>query len=153
VEIIMLLPLAAIRRLRGLQQRSTGVRERGQALVEFAMILPIMLLLICALVDFGRAYYTWLMVTNAAREGARVGATQQPESAINARILDSIDGLDGSELTINVTNAQGPRGEPINVDLTYNFEFVTPISSLLALVGGDALAEPQIEGYASMRLE
>lgn len=130
-----------------------AVRERGQALVEFALILPIMLLLICALVDFGRAYYTWLMVTNAAREGARVGATQQPESAINARILDSIDGLDASSLTIAVTNAQGPRGEPVDVDLTYNFEFVTPIGNLMALVGGSSLAEPNIEGHASMRLE
>lgn len=139
-------------RVRGAARLGLG-RERGQALVEFAMMLPFMLLLICALVDFGRAYYTWLMVTNAAREGARVGATQQPLSAINSRILDSSDGLDSSELDIVVTNVQGPRGEAINVDLTYNFQFVTPIGNMLALVGGDGLAEPDIEGHASMRLE
>lgn len=149
----MRLPIAAIRRLRGPKRTRAGARERGQALVEFALILPIMLLLICALVDFGRAYYTWLMVTNAAREGARIGATQQPIGAINTRIIDSADGLDPSRLTISVTNVQGPRGEPIEVDLTYDFRFVTPIGNIMQLVGGDGLAEPTIEGHASMRLE
>ena len=48
--------------------------ERGQSLVEFTMILPILLILLFALVDFGRAFYTWMLVTNAAREGARQDA-------------------------------------------------------------------------------
>lgn len=48
-----------------------GRRERGAALVEFAIVLPLFLLLIGGMVDFGRAFYTEVMLTNAAREGAR----------------------------------------------------------------------------------
>jgi len=127
--------------------------ERGQTLVEFALILPVMLILIFALVDFGRGFYTWLVVTNAAREGARVGATQQGPSAIQTRINDSISGLDSSLLSITLTNVQGARGTPVEVDLVYDFAFVTPLGDLIAFVSGGTLTDPTISSHASMRLE
>lgn len=52
-------------------RKHTNRRERGAALVEFAIVLPLFLLLIGGMVDFGRAFYTEVMLTNAAREGAR----------------------------------------------------------------------------------
>lgn len=45
--------------------------EDGQSLVEFALVLPILLLLICAIIDFGWLYYNQITLNNAAREGAR----------------------------------------------------------------------------------
>jgi Flp pilus assembly protein TadG len=48
-------------------------RRLGQSLVEMAMVLPILTFLTFGLVDFGRAYFFQVSVTNAAREGARVG--------------------------------------------------------------------------------
>ena len=132
---------------------SSHTRQSGQALVEFAMILPVMLLLFFALVDFGRGFYTWLLVTNAAREGARVAATQQSVSPVVTRINDSIAGLDSASLTITLTNIQGPRGEPVEVDLDYDFTFVTPIGDLLNVMTGGSLADPTISAHASMRLE
>jgi Flp pilus assembly protein TadG len=47
-------------------------REDGAALVETAFVLPILLLVCVGILEFGRAYQTWQVVTNAAREGARV---------------------------------------------------------------------------------
>jgi Flp pilus assembly protein TadG len=132
--------------------RSRG-REAGQALVEFAMIVPLLVLLLCTLVDFGRAFYTWLLVTNAAREGARVAATQQPVTNVVTRINDSISGLDSTELTITLTNVQGPRGEPVEVDLAYDFAFVSPIGDIINFVSGGSLTDPTITSHASMRLE
>lgn len=117
------------------------------------MVLPLLLLLIFGLVDFGRAYYTWLVVTNSAREGARVGATQQPLAAINTRIYDTASGLDSDLLTISVTNVQGARGEAIEVDLEYEFDYVTPIGDIMGILGGDNISAPIISGHASMRLE
>lgn len=140
------------RGLRGLLQRLRRT-DTGQALVEFALVLPVMLLMLFALVDFGRGFYTWLVVTNAAREGARVGATQKPLTDIQQRILDSASGLDTADLTITVTNVQGPRGQPIVVDLSYDFGFVTPIGDILNLVSGGTLNAPTITSTASMRLE
>ncbi len=126
--------------------------ETGQTLVEFALVLPMLLILMFGIVDFGRAFYTWLTVTNAAREGARVGATQMDTSTINTRISDAMGPLGTSDLVITLGNVQGPRGEPITVDLVYDFDFVTPIGPLVALAGG-SLSTPTISGHASMRLE
>jgi TadE-like protein len=47
--------------------------RRGQSLVEMAMVLPLLAFLTFGLLDFGRAYYFQVSITNAAREGARVG--------------------------------------------------------------------------------
>ncbi|PYR71259.1 MAG: hypothetical protein DMF88_00460 [Acidobacteria bacterium] len=46
--------------------------ERGAALVEMALTLPLMLLVSAGIFEFGRAYQTWQVLTNAAREGARI---------------------------------------------------------------------------------
>ena len=126
--------------------------DAGQTLVEFAMVLPLMLILMFGIVDFGRAFYVWLTVTNAAREGARVAATQQPSTAVTTRISDAMGPLGTSQLTTTLGNVQGPRGQATTVDLVYNFNFVTPIGPLVALIGG-SLSTPAISSHASMRLE
>lgn len=55
-------------------------RQKGQAITEFALILPFLLLLIGGIVDFGLAFFIGQIVQNAAREGARVGATIRPDA-------------------------------------------------------------------------
>lgn len=45
--------------------------ERGQAMVEFALVLPVLLALLCGIIDFGWIYYNQITLNNAAREGAR----------------------------------------------------------------------------------
>ena len=52
-------------------------RERGQALVEFAFVLPIIVLVIAAFIEIGRAVFAYNTVANAARQGARVAAVNQ----------------------------------------------------------------------------
>lgn len=134
--------------------------ELGQALVEFTMILPIFILLLFAIVDFGRGFYTWVLVTNAAREGARVAAVQSDSATINTRIYNSFCdnypsscGLDPTKLTITKTNVQGSRGSAVKIDLSYNFQFATPIGNILNLVSGGNLTAPAITAHSSMRLE
>jgi len=134
--------------------------EAGQSLVEFTMILPIFLVLMFALVDFGRGFYTWLLVTNAAREGARVAAVQADYATVQDRIYDSFCssypsdcGLDPAKLAITPDNIQGARGSAVSIDLAYDFEFVTPIGAILQILGGSDLAAPTISAHSSMRLE
>lgn len=134
--------------------------ESGQALVEFTMILPVFLMLLFGLVDFGRGFYTWLLVTNAAREGARVAAVQSDSSTIDTRVYDSFCdnypsscGLDPSKLTISKTNVQGARGSSVQIDLDYDFEFATPIGEIMQFVSGGAITAPTITAHSSMRLE
>src|SRR5262245_53544467 len=56
--------------------------ERGQALVEFAIIVTLMIALISGIVDFGRAFNGWIALSSAAREGARLAAVGASEAEI-----------------------------------------------------------------------
>lgn len=134
--------------------------EAGQALVEFTMIMPLLLLLLFAIVDFGRGFYTWLVITNAAREGARVAAVQSDDATINTRIYDSFCDnypssctLDPTKLHISKDNVLGARGSAVKIDLTYDFEYATPIGAVLHFVSGGTLDTPVIKAHTSMRLE
>ena len=62
-----------------------GARGRGQALVEFALIIPLFLLLLVAVFDMGRAVFAYNTLTNAAREGARIAIVNQYEPSIIER--------------------------------------------------------------------
>ncbi len=134
--------------------------ERGQSLVEFAMVLPLFLLLLFSIVDFGRAFYTWLVVTNAAREGARAAAVQLDQPAVYDKIYSSFCdsypsgcSLDPGRMVITPTNIQGPRGSEVTIRIDYNFDFATPIGDIVRFVTGGRLDAPNIRAVSSMRLE
>lgn len=86
-------------------------KRSGQAVVEFALVLPIFLLLLLGAVDFGRAYYRLHLLTNAAREGARTGSLpQSTESDVESIVENFLSdaGLPGEfTLEINVTDPDG----------------------------------------------
>jgi Flp pilus assembly protein TadG len=66
------------------RRRRHGSRDRGQALVEFALVIPIFLLLLTALFDMGRAVFAYNTLTTAAREGARIAIVNQDIDTIKA---------------------------------------------------------------------
>jgi Flp pilus assembly protein TadG len=135
-----------------IHKRGTG--ERGQSLVEFALIIPLFLLLMFAIVDFGMGFYSWITVTNAAREGARIGAVGADSATIQQRVKDTAGSLNNSNLTISVSNAQGNSGETVGVTVHYNYQLITPLSSLMGLVSGGSIG-PNINfaSTSQMRLE
>ena len=61
---------------------STRRHRAGQALVEFALVIPVFLLLLVGLFDLGRAVFAYNTLTNAAREGARLAIVNQDEPSI-----------------------------------------------------------------------
>lgn len=127
--------------------------EAGQTLVEFTLVLPMLLILLFAIVDFGRAFYAWNIVTNGAREGARAAAVQGSTSDVNTAVTNATSGLDQTLVTKTYSNVQGPRGETVTVTVNYAYSYVTPLSPLLSLLGGSSLATPTISSTAQMRLE
>ncbi|MBC8330855.1 MAG: pilus assembly protein [Anaerolineae bacterium] len=112
----------------------------GQTLVEFSLVLPILLLLMVALVDFGIIMHAQIVVTNTAWEGARAGATivnpDQGDEEIIGAIHRSAYGLnlDSLEIDIDPTQDQAPRnqafpaprGEPLTVTVSYTVELAFP---------------------------
>ena len=123
--------------------RQNTVRNQnpgGQALVEFAFVLPILLLFMVAIIDFGIMFYSQMAVSNAAWEGARAGATiidpSQGDQEITGAIHQAAYGLDISRLTIDIDPAQdepprnqsfpAPRGESLTITVIYNIELTFP---------------------------
>jgi len=148
--------------IRGARRGLRRIRETeaGQSLVEFAMVLPLFLLLLFALVDFGRAFYSWMVITNAAREGARAGAVQKDWPAMQTAIYDSMCNpypgncaVDTTKMTLTQTGVNGARGTQVTVQIAYAFTYATPLGNIVALLGGGSLATPTISAYSAMRLE
>lgn len=77
--------------------------ERGSSLVEFAVIIPVLSLLVLGVIDFGRAYYLGIEVANAAKAGAQYGATNQSDTAgiQNAARLEAQDVVSASDASWN----------------------------------------------------
>jgi len=121
---------------------------------EFALIVPIFLLLVFAIVDFGMGFHAWITVTNAAREGARLGAVGGTQTEVEDQVYDTSASLDADQMTVLVTNAEGDPGEAVTVDVSYDYELITPLSSILGVVSGGSIG-PTIgfTSSAEMRLE
>ena len=78
-------------------------RGRGQALVEFAIILPVFFLVVAGMFDFGLGIYSDLTLVNAAREGARLGVIDPGNTAaVEQRVREMAGNLDASKLDVKV---------------------------------------------------
>jgi Flp pilus assembly protein TadG len=104
-------------------------RERGQTLVEFALVLPIILILLIGVVEFGIAWENDIEVTDAAREGSRAAVIQRinGQTAMvtsgTAAARSSASDLNQSKLTVSVTSGDGSwnQGDPIVTQVTYPY--------------------------------
>jgi Flp pilus assembly protein TadG len=118
------------------QQTVTSRRDRGASAVEFALLLPVLLLLLFGIVDFGRAINAQITLTQAAREGARVAALGQINPAVQTRVTAAATGL--SSVVATVTTACAPNAGPgvdAVVSLSYAFSFATPVGAIAAMFG------------------
>ncbi len=121
-------------------RRRRRQRTRGQSLVEFAIVLPVFLLIAFAIFDFGLAFDASIGISNAAREGARQGATQPNAAAITARVRTVAGRLNDSRLTVTVTCktttgaacpggiAGATTGGSVVVRVGYSYSMLTPIA-------------------------
>jgi Flp pilus assembly protein TadG len=88
-------------------------RSRGQALMEFALVIPIFLLVVVALFDLGRAVFSYNTLTNAAREGARFAIVNQYQPFIVARAKSQTAIVELDDPSVSVTFWQaGADGKP-----------------------------------------
>lgn len=118
---------------------SSGGDRRGQALVEFALVIPVFLLLIMGIVDLGRAVYANNTVNNAAREAGRRAIVDQTilqvrtealQAASNLAVVASDVSIDfRSSSTPNVANSCGTLviGCLAHVTVDYQFTAATPV--------------------------
>jgi len=92
---------------------ASGHKSRGQALVEFALVIPLFLLMMVALFDLGRAVFAYNTLTNAAREGARIAIVNQYQPSIIARAKSQTAMVELDDPSVSVTFWQvGADGKP-----------------------------------------
>ncbi len=105
--------------------RSTRARaDRGAALVEAAIVLPLLALLVFGLAEFARAYNTQVTLTHAAREGVREYAVTRDFGQGEAAAENSASGLDPAQMTIAGTACD--PGLPTEIRVSYPFEYDIP---------------------------
>lgn len=130
-------------------------RDRGAAAVEFALVLPILLLLVFGIVDFGRAYHEQVTLTHGAREGVRLLAFGGDYGDVQAR-LDNGTLLPGSSGDASISTGASATCDDSTDDaqlvLTEEFTFITPLPGFAALYGGTAWSSTiSMSGKAVMR--
>ncbi len=147
-------PLSALRnRLR---------QERGAELIEMALVLPLLLLIIMGIIDFGFMFREMNVVTNAAREGARTGILPSYDDAdIDARVQQYMNAA-GVNVTcpsadclvlkpvIDVTAPSGTfQARDVRVTIFHDWTFLSPISAMF----GGSFSSVALSGRAVMRVE
>ncbi len=117
-------------------------RREGQSLVEFAVTLPIFLLLLAGILDFGLGLYSQMTVINAAREGARLGIVDAGNvTAIEQRVEAMSGGLDQSKLVVTTSclrpagssfvtcaSPQYQSGDAVVVRVDYRYRMLWPLA-------------------------
>lgn len=108
-------------------------REKGAAAIEFALVLPLLVLLIFGIVEFARAYNVYLSVTHAAREGARLAAVDKFDVAEVEKRAYPLKISDGLRISDPVYPEGNLRGKPVEVTVSYLFQLNIPLWGNLAV--------------------
>jgi len=101
-------------------------RSRGQAMVEFTLILPLLLLLILGIYQFGQTYADYIQVTNAARDGGRKALVSRSDASGVADVVTAAKNatwwLDKNQTTVTVSPGQPwTTGQTVTVTVTYPY--------------------------------
>jgi len=131
--------------------RGRAQEERGQALVEFALVAMVFFLLVFGIIDFARFFHSWVTVQHAAREGARYGVTGRSDcdiasddrlACIEYVAKESTNGLAGAPDNVTVSvrswdypgyadpptgDSAGEQCDAFEVGVEYDFKFAAPI--------------------------
>lgn len=104
-------------------------REQGQSLVEFALLVPILLILLLGVLDLGRIFYVMVALKDAADEGATYAAIRPSDTdGIRLRTAEATDALvqiDPAQVVV-ARPAQLVPGAPITVTIAHAFQFFNP---------------------------
>src|SRR3954466_2892448 len=114
--------------------------ERGAAAVEFALVVPMLVLLLFGVVEFGRAYFVQTTVSGAAREGVRVMALQNNATAARAAAVSAAStlGVTSAQVTVSPASCVSTPDAAVSatVTVTYPMTYVTGLfGSSITLTG------------------
>jgi Flp pilus assembly protein TadG len=135
------------------------VSQDGAELIEFALVLPLLLLLLLGIIDFGLLFQRYQVVTNAAREGARVavlpGYSDEDVETRVSQFLTAAGLTDPATATVGAPVALSVGGQcivtrPVTVEYPYTY---SAVGALAAYFDGSAFSRSGLRATASMRSE
>ena len=116
-------------------KRFSFKNQRGQTMAEFALVLPVLALLLFAVMQFGVTFNRYLALTDAVRAGARAGAVARhaddPAAATEAQVREAAANLDQAQLSVTVASTWEP-GDDVVVSASYPYSI-----NLLGVVVAD----------------
>ncbi|UTR11518.1 pilus assembly protein [Evansella sp. LMS18] len=127
-------------------------KQKGQSLVEFALVLPVLILLLCGIADFGRGFHIYLTLDHAGREAARAASVQKENTDIRHAAISNAGTLTNPALSpshIQIspdTKSARTTGSDVTITIRYPFSFVTP--AMNSMFSGF-----QIQNTTVMRIE
>lgn len=122
--------------------------NRGQALVEFALILPVLMLLVVGVMEFGLIINQYMVVAEAAREGARSAALGGSDAAVTTVVKTAASQIDVSKLTVTISpTTTRVRGNGVTVTVKKPVKAITKLMSPFFPTGF------AVQGVATMRVE
>lgn len=129
---------------------------KGQDLVEYALLLPFMLMLVMGIFDLGRVTFLYSTITNISREGARYGVVHQCETAeVIAAAKDKSIGINPNDLDFTISwnpadcSYPDPGSGTVTVSVSFDFLPLTPfIANILG--GGSSVT---LDATTTMYLE
>lgn len=113
--------------------RHFGQRTEGMSAAEFALILPVMLLIVCGIMDFGNIFYQWNIVNEAAREAARYAATNKSSgSPPNQTTVQNYINSFYPNVTLYYYSPNPPTsGNPVTAKVKQSVTIMTPVINQL----------------------
>jgi Flp pilus assembly protein TadG len=135
-------------------------RERGQALVEFALIFPLLILIIFIFIEFGIGFARYNEVVNGAREGARSAVVGASRAEVKSSVIAKLPNLSLSTSDVCVTypdsdgNGTADPGESVVVAVTFQYPTITPLADFANVFTFGAFpTNIEMTASADMRLE
>ncbi|MBN8210563.1 pilus assembly protein [Bacillus sp. NTK071] len=107
--------------------------EKGQSMVEFALVLPVLVMLLFGIVDFGRIFHAYITIDHASREAARVASIGESDSKIVSTAVTSGSSIHLSSGQVSVSpGGTKTAGSDVRVTITYPITFLTPVISSIS---------------------
>ncbi|UCE71936.1 MAG: pilus assembly protein [Nitrospiraceae bacterium] len=126
--------------------------QEGAAAIEFAIILPLLMMILFGIIEFSIAFYDKAMITNASREGARAGIVFKPvprettaenteiENVVTTFLADKLITLGTSNAPVVAINREGfSTGDSLSITVTYNYDYYVLPGFVAGITGPVAL--------------
>lgn len=103
--------------------------EKGGSAVEFALLLPVLMIIIMGIIQFGFTFFHYISIVHAAREGARWASLENTEESTISKVIEAAPGLDltAENITVDPPNPSiEQQGEPVKVTVDYDSIVIVP---------------------------